>query len=391
LLALAVLAPAAASQPRGFDPDAVYAVPLGASPRRGPADALITVVEFSDFSCRYCVRSQHTLEQVERLFPGQIRWVFRHFPLDEDDGTLAAEAAVAAGQQGAFWPMHDRLFAVRGQVDRAAVELYATDLGLDLARFRADLDSGIARESALRDWKDGLRLGISGTPAFFVNGRALHGARPVAHFADVIATELARARTAAAARPADLYATLTAGGRTIADIDDPEPETATPLDTARRYRIGLGHAGHATGPDDALVTVVAWSDFECPYCARMVPTLHRLRRERPEVRVIHRHLPLSGHAGADLAAEAAVVAGRAGKFWAFHDRVFAQMGTPLTREVLLDTGVAAGLVRAELAAALDDHRYRDLVLAEAAAAADVAAAATTRVVFGVQADRGERA
>ena len=113
--ALGALAAPVAAQPRGFDPDAIYAVPLRDSPRRGPDDALLTVVEFSDFGCRFCIRAQHTLEQLERLYPGQIRHVFRHFPLDEDDGTLAAEAAVAAGQQGAFWPMHDRLFAVRGQ------------------------------------------------------------------------------------------------------------------------------------------------------------------------------------------------------------------------------------------------------------------------------------
>lgn len=367
--------PDAAAQPRGFDPKAVYNVPLGESARRGPEDALITVVEFSDFSCRFCIRSQVALEQLERLYPGQIRWVYRHFPLDEDDGTLAAEAAVAAQNQGRFWPMHDRLFAVRGQVDRAAVELYATELGLDLARFRADLDSGIARAAALRDWKDGVRLGISGTPVFFINGRAVDGARSLAAFAAVVAEELPRARDAAAAHPPDLYAALTASGRTIADVEDPEAEPVE-LDPGRLYRVGLGLPGHVAGPDDALVTVVAWSDFECPYCARLVPTFARLRKERPGVRLVHRHMPLTGHAGADLAAEAAVVAGRAGKFWDFHDEVFRRIGTPMTRDVVLDAAASAGVDRAEVAAALDDHRFRDLVLAEAAAAAALGASGT---------------
>ncbi len=365
----------ASAQPRGFDPDAVYAVPLADSARRGPDDALLTIVEFSDFGCRYCIRAQHTLEQLERLYPGQVRWVFRHFPLDEDEGTLAAEAAVAATNQGKFWPMHDRLFAVRGQVDRAAVELYAAELGLDLTRFRHDLDSGAARKVVLRDWQDGVRLGISGTPAFFVNGRALHGARPLAAFSRVVIQELKRARDAAAARPADLYSALVADGRTTADIEDPEPEPIE-LDPMQIYRIGLGLPGHAAGPADALVTVVVFSDFECPYCARMVPTIHRLRKERPDVRVVYRHMPLTSHDGADLAAEAAVVAGRAGKFWAFHDQIFAKMGTPLTRAVVLDAGKAVGLDRKELAAALDDHRYRDLVLAEAGAAGALGASGT---------------
>ncbi len=363
-----------AADPRGYDPDAIYAVPLGDSQRRGPDDALLTIVEFSDFSCGFCVRSQAVLEQVERLYPGQVRWVFRHFPLDEDDGTLAAEAAVAAALQGRFWPMHDRLFAVRGAVDRAAVELYASELGLDLARFRADLDSGAARQTVLRDWQDGVRLGISGTPAFFVNGRALHGARPLSAFARVVAEELVRAREVTATRPPDLYAALTADGRTIADVEDPEPRVVE-LDPGRIYRVGLGLAGHAAGPDDALVTVVVWSDFECPYCAKVVPALERLRRERP-VRVVHRHMPLGGHPGADLAAEAAVVAGRAGKFWAFHDQVFRLMGAPLTRAALLEAGKAAGVDRVELAAALDDHRYRDLVMAEAASAGALGATGT---------------
>jgi protein-disulfide isomerase len=378
LLMLCVLAPAAAAQPRGFDPDAIYSVPLGDASdggRRGPVDALVTIVEFSDFTCRFCIRSQLVLEQLERLYPGQIRWIFRHYPLDEDDGTLPAEAAVAAGNQGRFWPMHDRLFAVGGRVDRAAVELYATQLGLDLARFRNDLDSGLARAAVMRDWRDGLRLGISGTPAFFINGRAVHGARSLAAFADVVAEEMTRAREMAKTSPQNLYAALTAGGRTIADVEEAEPETIE-LDPARVYRVGLGLPGHTEGPADALVTVVAWSDYECPYCARLVPTLERLRKERPDVRIIHRHMPLSGHPGADLAAEAAVVAGRAGKFWAFHTEVFRRIGTPLTREVLLDAARSAGVDRDAVAAALDDHRHRELVLAEGAAAFALGAGGT---------------
>ena len=360
---------------RGFDPEAVYAVPIGDSPRRGPDDALVTIVEFSDYSCRFCVRAQGVLEQVERLYPGQVRWVFRNFPLDENEGTLASEAAVAAGNQGRFWPMHDRMFAVRGLVDRATVELHAAQLGLDLARFRADLDSGVAKQVVLQDWKDGVRLGISGTPAFFINGRAIHGARPLSAFARVVGEELIRARAVAASRPPDLYAALVAEGQTTADVSDPEPSIVE-LDPSRVYRIGLGLPGHSAGPDAALVTVVVFSDFECPYCARLAPSLARLRKARPDVRVVHRHMPLVGHPGADLAAEAAVVAGRAGKFWAFHDQVFKLMGAPLTRAALLDAGKAAGLDRAELTAALDDHRYRDVVMAEAAAVGALGATGT---------------
>src|SRR5262245_43401556 len=134
LLALALvgaLAHPAAADRKYFDPATVYAVPIGDGPSEGPADAKITIVEWSDYACRYCNRAQRTLAAVARLHPGEIRWVYRHLPLDMDN-TLAAEAGLAAAAQGSFWPMHDRLFAVHGRVDRAAVELIASDLGLDM-------------------------------------------------------------------------------------------------------------------------------------------------------------------------------------------------------------------------------------------------------------------
>ncbi len=380
---IAVIAGEAAAQPAyDFDPTAVYEVPLGDSPRRGPADAAITVVEFSDFGCQYCERAQATVEQLERLYPGAVRWVFRHRPLALDQ-TLAAEATAAAALQGRFWPMHDRMFAVRGKVDRAAVELAAGQLGLDLARFRADLDSGRARALVLADGADGDRLGLAGTPTFFVNCRAVVGARGLALFAMLFADEQARADRVAGGRPPDLYQALIAGGRARADVPQPE-RLQRKLAYDQTYRIGLGLPGHVDGPADALVTIVVWSDLECPYCARLAPTLARLRRERArDVRVVFRHLPLPGHDGADLAAEAAVEAARAGKLWPFTDGLFAHQG-PLTREVLLTTAAAVGVDRAAVAAALDDHRHRDLVLADGAAGAALGITGTPTIFLNGQ-------
>src|ERR1700759_4782761 len=93
-----------------FDPAAIYKVSLGHAPVTGPADAPITVVAWSDYACAYCNRAQATLDRLERLSPGQLRWVHRTLPLD-DDNTLAAEAALAADVQGRFRPMNDRLYA----------------------------------------------------------------------------------------------------------------------------------------------------------------------------------------------------------------------------------------------------------------------------------------
>ncbi|MBK9033774.1 MAG: thioredoxin domain-containing protein [Myxococcales bacterium] len=372
-LAAVVAASPAAAGP-GFDPDAIYAVTLDDAPRRGPADAPVTIVEFSDFACGYCNRAQGVLRHLERQYPGQIRWVFRTLPLDEDTGTLASEAALAAARQGRFWPMHDRLFAVHGRVDRAAVELIAVDLGLDLARFRDELDSGRARAAVLADLAVGRGLGITGTPAFFINGRAIAGAAPLSTFLRVVGEELVRSRDLGGA--GDRYAQLTAGGRTVADSGAPPPQAAV-LSEQDSYRIGLGLPGHRRGPDDAAVTIVVWSDFLCPYCANQAPILDGLVAAHPrDVRLVYRHLPLIMHVGAELAAEAAVEAGRQGKFWAFHDQLFAASKGGLPRDVLLERGKLAGLDVAALAAALADHRHRDVVAADAAAALSLGANGT---------------
>ena len=373
----AVVAPRAAAAGPGFDPDAIYAVPIDDAPRRGPDDAALTIVEFSDFSCGYCNRVQTVLHHLERALPGQVRWVYRPLPLDEDDGTLASEAALAAASQGQFWPMHDRLFAVHGRVDRAAVELLAVDLGLDLARFRDELDSGRARTRVMAELAAGRRLGLTGTPAFFINGRALAGAAPLSLFLRVVGEELARAAELGGA--GDRYAQLIAGGRPEADSGAGVPE-APQLSSLDGYRIGLGLPGHRRGPDDAAVTIVVWSDFLCPYCVTQAPVLDAALRAHPrDVRVVYRHLPLPMHAGADVAAEAAVEAGRQGKFWPFHDQLLAASAGGLPREVLIERARLAGLDVPALEAALADHRHRDAVMTDVAAALSLGANGTPTV------------
>ncbi len=354
----------AAADPPGFDPDAVYQIATGDGPRRGPALAPITIVAWSDFACRYCNRVNATLEQLDRLYPGKVRWFYRHFPLDPDQ-TIAAEASLAAAAQGRFWPMHDRLFAVHGQVDRPAVEFIAADLGLDLNRFRAALDTGAYRAQVAADYEAAVALGVHSTPTFFVNGRPLNGSLPLREFVRIVDQELQRAQ----AQPAtpERYARLVAAGRAHADTPGAEAP-AFELDPATIYAIGLGMPGHATGPDDALVTIVEWSDFECPYCARNAPAIAAIRKDfAGQVRVIYRHLPLFFHAHAELAAEAGAEAAHQGKFWPFHDALFARAG--VTRADLEAAGATAGLDRAALRAALDDRRWREAVAADAAAGA----------------------
>src|SRR5512140_1681743 len=142
-----------------FDPKTVYRIPRGVAPTEGPADAPITIVDWSDYACGYCNRVQDTLDRLDRLYPGLIRWVHRGLPLD-DDNTIALEAALAANAQGRFRPMHAKLYALHGQVDRGDVELVARELGLDMLAFRHALDAGVYRSAIGADVIAARQLGV---------------------------------------------------------------------------------------------------------------------------------------------------------------------------------------------------------------------------------------
>lgn len=167
------------------------ATPTG--PSMGPADAAVTVIEFSDFQCPYCARSAATVKQLVDKYRGKIRLVFQDFPLPiHKDAPKAAEAAACAHDQGKFWEMHDLLFQDQKKLSVAELKRHAVDLGLDVPVFNACLDDG--KHAA--DWKRtktlGEGYGITGTPAFFINGIPIYGAAPLQDFTQIIDDELAR-------------------------------------------------------------------------------------------------------------------------------------------------------------------------------------------------------
>jgi predicted DsbA family dithiol-disulfide isomerase len=168
-------------------------VALADAPIRGNPDAPVTVVEFSDFQCPYCARSRPTVNRVREVYGDKVRWAFRHFPLGfHTQAPKAGEAAACAGDQGKFWAMHDHLFANPGKLSVPDLKTSAADLGLDTAAFDQCLDSGKHADRIVSDSEAGARYGVSGTPAFFINGRPLIGAQPFEAFAQVIDDELAR-------------------------------------------------------------------------------------------------------------------------------------------------------------------------------------------------------
>jgi len=168
-----------------IDEAKIYPVGLGIKThRRGPTDAPVTLVEFSDFRCGYCAKAHTTVEKLADIYGDDLRIVYRHIPqLGEDDsGRMISEAAVEAGEQGKFWSFHDRLFTARSRVNRAALERIAVDVGLDMAQFRAALDDRRHQSAVVRDIGAARALGVQGTPTFYINGRPLVGSQPIDAF-----------------------------------------------------------------------------------------------------------------------------------------------------------------------------------------------------------------
>ena len=137
----------------------------------GPADAPIVVVEYVDFECPICRAFEPAVQQLRHVYKSQLAFVFRHFPFEEahPNALLAAEAAEAAGAQGRFWDMHDRLLQPRQGLSRADLEDCAQSVGLDMTRFRRDLDGGVHRSHIKEDQAGGRASHLRASPGFFVN------------------------------------------------------------------------------------------------------------------------------------------------------------------------------------------------------------------------------
>jgi protein-disulfide isomerase len=161
-------------------------------PARGPKDAKVTIVEFSDFECPYCGQAHDTVEQVMNTYAGKVRLVYRQFPLSfHPHAAKAAEASLCAADQGKFWEYHDVLFKNQKKLEPADLKSHATEVGMDAQKFGQCLDSGDKKKAVDADQQAGLAAGVGGTPAFFINGIFLNGAQPIDEFKKVIDGELA--------------------------------------------------------------------------------------------------------------------------------------------------------------------------------------------------------
>ena len=345
----------------------VFRLPIEDSPVRGPSDALVTVVEFSDYQCPYCRQAHNTVTQVEKKYAGKIRLVMKQYPLPfHAQARPAALAAIAAGMQGRYWEMHDRLFG-NAQLDPETLEKHAREIGLDVQRWKRDQNDPKVEAIIQRDMGLATNVNVNGTPAFFVNGRRLPGgAAPLEAFSSLIDEELAKAEgmVRQGVPASQVYARLQEKAVASAVPPPVVKKVDTPADSP------------AFGPAMAKVTIVEWSDFQCPYCSKAAPVVEQIRQAYPkDVRFVFRHLPLPMHPDAPLAARAGVAAHAQGKFWPMHDWMYAHQHE-LDQPSLEKSAASLGMNLAKFKAALEDPATEARVVADKQAASAVGVSAT---------------
>jgi protein-disulfide isomerase len=182
--------------------EAPVTIPVDGAPVRGPADAKITLVEFSDFECPYCSAAEKQVDIVMAAYPKDVKLIYKQFPLSmHPHAELAAEASLAAREQGKFWEMYELLFKNFRQLSGTSILAMATQLGLDMDKFKADLESGKYKGVVSKDVADGEAAGVYGTPAFYINGKQYNGEVTLAALKPILAAELkGETKEAAAAK-----------------------------------------------------------------------------------------------------------------------------------------------------------------------------------------------
>jgi protein-disulfide isomerase len=166
-------------------------IAVDGAPVKGPADARITLVEFSDFECPYCSAAEKQVDIVMAAYPKDVKLVYKQFPLSmHPHAEMAAEASLAARDQGKFWEMYDVLFKNYRRLSSDNIMIWAKEIGLDMDKFKADLVSGKYKAVVEKDLADGEAAGVYGTPAFYINGKQYNGEVTLAALKPILAAEL---------------------------------------------------------------------------------------------------------------------------------------------------------------------------------------------------------
>ena len=297
------------------------------------ADApLVTVVVFNDYACPPCGRTWEVLEHLLEHYGTELRVVHRSFTVAGfPQGEQAAEAAFAAGAQGQFWAMHNRLFETQA-FDRPSLRAHASELGLDVERFLDELDTGVHSAKRFRHRRQAVEMGVMGLPATFVNGAFVPGFRDEEAWRAIIDAEIGRAKEKLASgtpRAALYEAFMTeASAHRVAVPSEAEelrddlrakqaaaaPPPVVAPDPSLRYQITAEDAP-SVGPEDAPVVVVMFMDLRCSFCRRAWDQELEafFEQHASDLRLVFRALPLAIHPTAEGAAKATIAAHRQGK------------------------------------------------------------------------------
>ena len=280
----------------------------------------VTIQVFSDFQCPFCAQFAGTIRSMQRTqIPGvSIIIEFKNFPLDfHPEAQLAAQAALAAKEQGKFWEMHDLLFANQRNLQRSSLFRFAQELKLDADRFGQDLDSERLRLLIESDRKEGIKLGVNSTPSFYVNGKPYAGAKSYDQLKQLVENEVRQMQA-------------------LAEVNDKLL---------------------AYGPADAPVTLEVFADLQSPISRQAFTVLDQVNSTYAgKVRVQFRNFPLAFHPQARLAHEAAMTAAAQGRFWDFA-RYILQRQDSLREQDLIAYAGKLGLDEIKFADMVSQHRY----------------------------------
>jgi protein-disulfide isomerase len=358
------------------DDHTLYKVPIEGSPARGSKTALVTIVEFGDFQCPYCMKAESTLAELRGRYGDKLRIVWKDNPLPTHKRALPAasfarEARAKKGDEG-FWQAHDALYGSQLALEDADLSRIAISLGFDGTSLvsapphKKEIDADVDLADA---------LGATGTPTFFIDGRKLQGAQPADKFITIIDEEITKAQglVAKGVAPESVYDELTkngSSGKTL-DVKDTGP---IPSDAPAR------------GGKKPLVVLQEFSDLECPFCKRAEPTLDQVLEEYGDkVKIVWRHHPLPMHPHAHLAAEVAeeVRVEKGDKaFFSFTKQAFEAQPNGLDRASLESMAAGLGVDRARLSKALDAHTHSAKIDADSAVAEKIGLGGTPSFVVG---------
>ncbi|MGI8743078.1 MAG: DsbA family protein [Bryobacteraceae bacterium] len=287
----------------------------------------IKVEVFSDFQCPYCAQFAKPVRELQTKGIEGVRTKvdFKNFPLSfHADSQLAHQAAFAAGEQGKFWEMHDLLFANQAALKRDSLLDYARKLGLDMDRFVKDLDGSESKKRIEADKAEGQKLGVNGTPTFFVDGKEYSGTKSFDQLKELVAGEQLRKRA-------------------IAEVPD---------------------SLMSKGPANSPVTIEFFADLQSPVSRPAGAVLDQLMARYPsKVRVQFRNFPLAFHPQASLAHDAAMAAARQGHFWEVETYLLDHQDSLREQDLIAYAG-KLGIDQTQFAETIQQHRYAPRVEAD---------------------------